>query len=230
MKLLVLLDFDGVLFNSAFEAYKVCESVKNRYPNQYREVSFENFMEFRSFLTDAWQFNRLYSNSLFLSDFSELIGLIPVEGDNVFAERFFYARKEMMHGEDWPKIMSPYSFFFQIKDLLNNNPNLFSIMSTRNIDSIDKTLKFYGVSGIKVYGQEHIRKFGSKISVAKAYNLISAGITTVYVDDMNSHLEPFEDEVDFCIHAGWGYDASNESSFTEGQALKIISTLVALIN
>ncbi len=83
---------------------------------------------------------------------------------------------------------------------------------------------------IQVYGQEHIRKFGSKLAVAKEYNLIGSEIITVYVDDMNSHLEPFEQEVDFCIHAGWGYDSSNESSFTEEQALKVISTLVALIN
>jgi hypothetical protein len=81
-----------------------------------------------------------------------------------------------------------------------------------------------------VYGQEHIRRFGSKLAVAKAHNLIGTEITSVYVDDMNSHLEPFEEEVNFCIHAGWGYDTSNESSFTEGQALKVISTLVALIN
>lgn len=230
MKLIVLLDFDGVLFNSAFEAYKVCEAVRYRYPDQYREISFASFMQFRSFLTDAWQFNRLYSKLLFLNDFSALMGLIPEESDNIFAERFFDARKEMMQEDDWPKIMSPYNFFMQIKDLLNKNSSLFSILSTRNIDSIERTLAFHGIDNIQVYGQEHIRKFGSKLAVAKEYNLIGSEIITVYVDDMNSHLEPFEQEVDFCIHAGWGYDSSNESSFTEEQALKVISTLVALIN
>ena len=61
MQVKFVLDFDGVLFNSAFEAY----SVANRAVagcNEFRQdISYEEFLAFRSVVTDAWQYNRLYS-------------------------------------------------------------------------------------------------------------------------------------------------------------------------
>ena len=64
MELIMMLDFDGVLFNSAYEAYQVCELVSQNDSSLRRGIHFEEFMEFRAQLTDAWQFNRLYDKQL----------------------------------------------------------------------------------------------------------------------------------------------------------------------
>ena len=50
----------------------------------------------------------------------------------------------------------------------------------------------------------------------------------VYVDDMNSHLEPFENEVNLCLHAGWGYDAAGSESYTQNQVINIIVALLSV--
>ena len=60
MELKLVLDFDGVLFNSAFEAYSVCNRTVADSPDYRQEVSFEEFLAFRAVVTDAWQYNRLY--------------------------------------------------------------------------------------------------------------------------------------------------------------------------
>ena len=97
MRLLIVLDFDGVLFNSAYEAYQVCEKVVKDLPKFRRGVHFDEFMEFRSCLTDAWQFNRLYSRERKLKDYTDLAMIEADSDDWGFAEKFFQARKIYGH-------------------------------------------------------------------------------------------------------------------------------------
>lgn len=228
MRLLVALDFDGVLFNSAYEAYCVCEEVAKSSPKFRNRIHFDEFMEFRSHLTDAWQFNRLYSLEKKLNNFSALTEIKPDSEDWDFSEKFFASRASLMSSQDWAKTMPPYPFFYQIKDLLCKHPNLFAILSTRNMSSICKALDFYSVSNIAIYGQESIRQFGSKLNVAKSLGWIADDIYTVYVDDMNAHLEPFQGKVDLCLHAGWGYDVSACDSYTQNQVFNVINGLVVM--
>ena len=228
MRLLILLDFDGVLFNSAYEAYRVCEKAVAGKVAYRHGISFEEFMDFRHYLTDAWQFNRLYSKTLHLRDYPNLPEISPSEQDWEFTKYFFEARKELIADAEWPKLMSPYNFFFEIKHLLIKRPDYFKILSTRNEESITKTLEFNSVHHIEVFGQEHLRKHGSKLDVAEAQGWIRDDFYTVYVDDMVSHLEPFEQQADLCFHAGWGYDTPHYESLTEAQMYKVIKGLVSM--
>jgi hypothetical protein len=126
MRLIVMLDFDGVLFNSAFEAYKVCELAATMQPGYRSSVSFDEFMVFRQYLTDAWQFNRLFDKSLLLDDLSKLNSEKCTDRDQKFADYFFKAREVLMQSKDWANMMSPYPFFFNIKKYLVNAPENFS--------------------------------------------------------------------------------------------------------
>lgn len=222
MKPLLLLDFDGVLFNSAYEAYQVCEHFAHQHTEYRKSIDFEEFMEFRAHLTDAWQFCRLYQKDRQVQDLHTLHTLKPDDQDWAFAKRFFDSRAEMIKDPDWAKLMSPYPFFYQLRPLLKKYPQSFKVLSTRNVASISRTLEFFEADGIEIYGQEHIREHGSKLGVAKHNQWLSNDSFVVYIDDMNSHLEPFENEVDLCIHAGWGYDVSGTNSYTQGQAFQLI--------
>jgi hypothetical protein len=223
MQPLFLLDFDGVLFNSAYEAYQVCEHLASGESRYRQGLSFDEFMIFRAQLTDAWQFCRLYHKERILRDVSKLHEVEPDIHDWRFAEEFFEARAEMMKDLDWPKLMSPYPFFHQLRPLLIKYPETFKILSTRNKLSIQRTLEFFEADAIEIYGQEDIREHGSKLAVAKHKNWLGIGRYVIYIDDMNPHLEPFETQVDLCIHAGWGYDIARVDSYTQGQAFQIIS-------
>jgi hypothetical protein len=228
MKPLILLDFDGVLFNSAFEAYQVCEQM-TKGDSRYRQaVAFDEFMSFRAHLTDAWQFCRLYQKDRILRDVTKLHQLEPDHEDWRFTESFFAARSEMIKDPDWAKLMSPYPFFYQLRPLLMKYPQTFKILSTRNLASIQRTLEFFEADVIEIYGQEKIREYGSKLGVAKHNRWLENGDYVVYIDDMNSHLEPFEAEVDLCIHAGWGYDVAHVDSYTQSQAIQIIDGFLKL--
>ena len=229
MELLFLLDFDGVLFNSTFEAYTVVQrAIEGR--DEYRQdVSYDEFEAFRSVVTDAWHYNRLYSKAKGITVPTMLREIEPDEDDWAFASAFFAAREAIMADPDWPKVMPPYDFFFLVKPLLVAHPNRFAILSTRNVTSIRQTLAFHDADVVRVYGQEDIRRAGSKLGVAQEQNWLERGRwLIVYVDDMNAHLEPFEGMVHLPLHANWGLDQSDVSSLSHHQIFTIISSLLKL--
>jgi hypothetical protein len=229
VKLKIVLDFDGVLFNSAFEAYSVCNHAVAGRDGFRQAVEFQEFLDFRAYVTDAWQYRRLYDNSVYTSAFGELPNVTPDENDWDFATCFFAARKEMMKDPDWPKVMSPYDFFFLLRPLMAERPDYFHVLSTRDINSISRTMSFFGAPDVGVCGQEDIRREGSKIDVARAHGwLDESKHLIVYVDDMNHHLEPFEGKVHLPLHADWGYDACAERSLSQHQVMAIIQSMLKL--
>jgi acetolactate synthase-1/2/3 large subunit len=225
----IVLDFDGVLFNSAYEAFTVCNLATRGNPAYRQGVSFEAFMQCRVHLTDAWQFNRLYSVKRHTGRFATLRQARAGEDDHAFAHSFFAARAAMMLDPDWPKAMAPYDFFFQIRPLLLAHPERFAILSTRNVESIRRTLQFFGVhpDTLAIFGQEHIRKAGSKLAVAQAQGWLEGDQFTVYIDDMTEHLTPFEGKVHLPLHADWGYDRARGDSLSQQQMLGIITSLLS---
>jgi hypothetical protein len=228
MKIKFVLDFDGVLFNSAFEAYSVANRAVADKASFRDDVSYEEFLEFRGVVTDAWQYNRIYSRSQPVPA-ALLHGIEPNDADWAFAHDFFEARKEIMADPEWPKVMPPYDFFFLLKPLLLAHPELFAVLSTRNVASIRETLAFHGADIVPVFGQEDIRRLGSKFAVAQDQHWLDRGkYLIVYIDDMNSHLEPFEGQIHLPLHADWGYDKSTAGSLSANQIHTIITSLISI--
>lgn len=228
MELQFLLDFDGVLFNSAFEAYTVANLATSGRSGFRQDVSYEEFLEYRSVVTDAWHYNRLYSQSHPVPA-ALLHSVEPDDEDWAFSSAFFEARKQVMSDPEWPKVMPPYDFFLLLKPLLLEKPERFAILSTRNTQSIREALAFHDADVIRVFGQEDIRRLGSKLGVAEEQRWLERGKwLVVYIDDMNSHLEPFEGQIHLPLHADWGYDGSTPGSLTSNQMINIVRSLLAL--
>jgi hypothetical protein len=228
MQLQFLLDFDGVLFNSAFEAYSVANRATAGLAGFRQDVGYEEFLAFRSVVTDAWHYNRLYSVNNHCSA-AVLSQIQPEEDDWAFSRAFFEARKEIMADPEWPKVMPPYDFFFLLKPLLLAHPDRFHILSTRNVTSIREAMAFHDADVLRVFGQEDIRRLGSKLAVAQDQKWLEpGGWLVVYVDDMNSHLEPFEGQIHLPLHADWGYDKGTPGSLSANQMFNIINSLLTL--
>lgn len=228
MEIKFVLDFDGVLFNSAFEAYSVANKAVQGNAEFRQDITYEEFLAFRAVVTDAWQYNRLYSREHSLPP-SAIRNFQPEAIDWAFARAFFEARKVIMADPEWPKVMPPYDFFFLLKPWLLKYPDRFAILSTRNIQSIRETMAFHGADVIKVFGQEDIRSLGSKFAVAQDQHWLDDGRWfVVYVDDMNSHLEPFEGQIHLPLHADWGYDNGTPCSLSANQVHTIITSLLTI--
>lgn len=228
MQLQFLLDFDGVLFNSAFEAYTVANRCTEGRAGFRQDITYEEFLEYRAVVTDAWQYFRLYSEKHRVTA-EALPAITPMDDDWAFAAAFFDARKTIMQDAEWPKVMPPYDFFYLLKPLMLRHPERFAILSTRNVQSIREALAFHDADVVPVFGQEDIRRLGSKLAVAQNQAWLERGKwLVVYVDDMNSHLEPFEGQIHLPLHADWGYDKGTPGSLSANQIMNIITSLLAL--
>lgn len=228
MEVKFVLDFDGVLFNSAFEAYTVANHATEGQPECRQDITYEEFLSYRSVVTDAWQYNRLYSRDHALPA-SVIHEFKPDNSDWQFASAFFDARKAIMRDPEWPKVMPPYDFFLLLKPFLHRYPERFVILSTRNVQSIREALAFHGADVIPVFGQEDIRRLGCKLAVAQDQHWLDNGNwLIVYVDDMSSHLEPFYGQIHLPLHADWGYDQATSGSLSVNQVYTIIRSLLAV--
>jgi hypothetical protein len=228
MEIKCVLDFDGVLFNSAFEAYSVANKATEGRAEYRQDITYEEFLSYRAVITDAWQYNRLYSRAYALPA-ATIQGFQPEEVDWAFARDFFDARRTIMQDPAWPKVMPPYDFFFLLKPLLLRYPNRFVVLSTRNTQSIREALAFHGADVLQIFGQEDIRRLGSKLGVVRDQHWIDGGKWfIVYVDDMNSHLEPFDGQIHLPLHANWGYDKNTDCSMSANQIHTIITSLLAI--
>jgi len=227
LKQLIILDFDGVLFDSLFEVYEVCQNVASTSSKFRQDVGFEEFLAFRKHLVDAWQFNRLYSKECLISDFKDLLHSQRNEQDIEFAEKFFLTRKEMMEDSQWAALLSPYLFFNEIKKDLHRFQHVFKILSMRNEYSIRRALDFYSAPKLEIAGQELIEMHGSKLDVATHLGWLSPEVSSIYIDDMPQHIEQLEEKVDLAVHADWGYGDGSKSLNSCSQVFSI--KLVKLI-
>lgn len=224
----VLLDFDGVLFDSAREVYNVCQRVSNQNSSYRDNVDYEQFLRYRAKVTDAWQFYKLYTSDLEINDCEILFDKKPTNDELNYASDFFLARRELMNESGWERSIEPFNFFFEVKKLIEYFPQTFSILSTRNFDSIAKIMEYHGIVGLPIYGQEDVKKYGSKLGVAKFNNIFSPERFVIYIDDMASHLEPFVGYADLLLQANWGYDSIKDESYTQKQIYKILDSAIQI--
>lgn len=224
---IVLLDFDGVLFDTRLEVFALCAEVARRYEGYRDNVESEEFFQFRRYLKDAWQFNLLYSSETKRQDYSFIQTAAPTEADFLFASRFFAVRAEMQDDKSKQKFIRPHKFFYKIIDRLVASPESFRILSTRNEESIIGIFTDYGISDVRVYGQSMIRAHGSKLQVVTETGILTSFSDVVYIDDMQSHLQTFASTHVRCYQADWGYDQPGPLAINYERALNLIGDIVS---
>ena len=217
---LFVLDFDGVLFDSAFEVYQVCSALIKQGLVKRSEVELDEFMLFRKKVRDAWEFSYLFNKTgISIPD-------RPDNEDKEFASLFFKAREKLHCGKEWAFHIKPYPFFHNIKDYLINYPEQFKILSTRNEESIKTILEVNNIMNIEISGQSIVKATGSKIQVAEKRGFLNHSALSIYIDDMTDNVSPFVGKVDFALHAGWGYGDQTLKSVNTDTATKIVNALI----
>jgi len=220
---MVILDFDGVLFHSHLEVYNVCQSLAEKHSDLRQDVTLRQFLDFRTYLTNAWQFRLLYSNERDLKGWDDLSSVVPDQRDWEFSRNFFSERQELMSSNEWLEGFKPFNIFEMVLPLMNDHPNNIVILSTRNAQSIDKVFRHYGLVFKNIYGQEIFEKYGSKFEASKNLSWLNGERRPICVDDILEHLLPFKGYAN-CLHADWGYGRSDEHSLSQDEVFLTIKS------
>jgi len=221
---LICLDFDGVLFDTAKEAYIMArEAYFGDIADQPTLDSYEQFLLLRPFVLSAWQYRLVFElissemdNAVLLQKYREKsIVYKPQTMDRDFEQNFNRVRDGAIKQDKkaWLRLHEPYSFFEKIKSTLIECPQYFQIVSTKGKRFILELLISHNVpwGRDQVWGRDEFEKCGqSKAAILESY---ASAKDILFIDDSEQHLNELNhlDNVE-CILANWGY---TEGTYTE---------------
>lgn len=224
MKKAIFLDFDGVLFNTAQEAYAVgMLAIGNA--EQISEINFngthyQRFMNFRYLVGPAWNYQYIFTllnekdDRQFHSRYLEEIIAAKKSAYTDFEKAFFASRADFKHDNysEWLKLNKPYKFFLLLKQELQKSPSDFNIITTKDKGTVMDIFKANGLNfnPSNIYDKDDFEMYKNKAEIAKHIMETEKISKAIFVDDNVEHLKPFKylRNVE-TFHAGWGY-ISNE--------------------
>jgi hypothetical protein len=215
---MIFLDFDGVLFDTAMEAFIVGHKAYYGIDADHKELknNYRRFLLLRPFVVSAWQYLSVFKLLLEVSNDKLLIAkgkkrltLKPTRKDREFEIKFNYIRTELIKydKDKWIHLHKPYKFFTLIKPMMIQNSQQFQIISTKSSNFILELLLVYGVSFDKahVWGKDEFDKSEQSKAklLSKNTNIVKKSL---FIDDSKKHII----EVNLLknietILANWGY-------------------------
>jgi CMP-N-acetylneuraminic acid synthetase/phosphoglycolate phosphatase-like HAD superfamily hydrolase len=232
---IIFLDFDGVIVDSAKEAYAIAMLTTGRLKTlsdlDLNSDHAVRFLKQRCHIGPAWNYYYLLKSIDENKDllFSEVLpNEAGKEGKN-FQEQFFATRQVIRNHfwDDWLDLNEIYNGSDVFIDLINQNNNIV-IVTTKDAPTVKALLEKYGVSReISIYDAKAYEDFGCKSLFIDDFIKTNYIKSSLFIDDSRSHL-------DKCIwienlktvQAQWGYVLPDDYSDNKEEVLHLISTVL----
>ena len=232
---MVFLDFDGVIFDSAKEAYAIAVVTAGLYPT-IDDVDFESehskrFLSQRYLIGPAW--NYYYLLKAIAADVdSSFASYLPEQPGNEAREfmiSFFATRKIIRNSnwDNWLNLNKLYKGSNGFLELIEEYDNV-SIVTTKDKETVRALLSNYGVTrDVAIYDTVDYEKYGCKSSLI--HELIKEGSInhSVFIDDSEKHLAKcsWVKNLDL-LHARWGYVSPEKYADNKHDILNHITSLL----
>lgn len=221
MKKLLFLDFDGVLFDTAVEAFHVGFKVYFglAYDPVLHSEIFHLFKKNRFLVGPAWHYFYLFKAiEQYLSrginvrnGFLELKLQASKDKYSQFETSFFAYRKTLREKDfgNWIKLNAKYPFFEYFKEFLACNRSVITyILSTKDEETINRILVFNDVDfPIElILGKNTFELHSTKAAIIKMIMNEHQGCSAIFIDDSWEHLQGCKGIRDLeTIQNNWGY-------------------------
>ncbi len=233
MNKVLFLDFDGVLFNTIKEVYLINRFIflGEDFFSTINEENFTFFKKYKYLVYNIWMF--YYFNPLVFSfdkniefNFIEKLKNRNPELEKNFINDFLNARYSLIknHSDFWRNLETPYQFFYEIKNLYQEQKGRIVIVSKKNKTSILERFETYGLdfSIDDVFGYEFLDKYSSKGEFLSEYLELNNIEQAIFVDDNSSNLNSVNNKKIKTILASWGNCHPNSTGLSEVQAINEI--------
>ena len=211
---IIFLDFDGVIVDSAKEAYAMA-MLTNNAAHKLSEIDFESehcrrFLSQRCHIGPAWNYFYLLK-CLEEGKDQQFAEMLPNEaGDDAraFQEKFFATRQVIRNHfwDDWLALNQIYEGSERFIELINNNTNVV-IVTTKDEDTVLALLNRYGVvRDVAVYDSKSYDHFGCKSLFMDDFIKTRSIKRALFIDDSYTHLQKCKwvEGLD-TVQAKWGY-------------------------
>jgi CMP-N-acetylneuraminic acid synthetase/phosphoglycolate phosphatase-like HAD superfamily hydrolase len=216
---IIFLDFDGVIVDSAKEAYAMAMLTTGRIRTLSElDLSSEHasrFLKQRCHIGPAWNYYYLLKS---IDEDKDLVflDLLPNEAGKdakKFQEQFFATRQVIRNHfwDDWLGLNEIYKGSNVFIDLINENSNIV-IVTTKDSPTVKVLLEKYGVEReITIYDAKAYEDFGCKSLFIDDYIKRNYIKTSLFIDDSISHLNKCNWVENLnTIQAKWGYVLSDD--------------------
>lgn len=222
----LILDFDGVLFDSVDECFNSC--VEAGFIG-HNELAKEKFELNRWMVGDPGEYKILCDfigskRSLSCSKLSRETFQREVERLSTLELKdrrdcFFEARaklKKRIGLDAWANLHIPTTFFHQLNAMGLADKCKTFILSTKDEESIRLLLDKYACAQVPIFGSNAVVCAGGKQEFLKSFfKLNDVGQGAVFIDDNQSYFDGLEAVPQLtCILAGWGYNAVADNTST----------------
>jgi hypothetical protein len=213
---MICLDFDGVLFDTANEAFEIGCQTFFEGDYDHSKVNYNRFLLLRPFVDSAWQYRIVFnlliddlSDDFLCSKGSEKLKGTPHKEDIEFAAKFNNIRTDLLSNNlsKWLDLNKPYDFFQILKPLMIKFPDEFRICSTKSSEFIFKILSAHGVNldTRQIWGRDIFEaNNSSKAKIIESNTNEQEDV--LFVDDSPRHIKDVQYLANVnAILAKWGY-------------------------
>jgi CMP-N-acetylneuraminic acid synthetase/phosphoglycolate phosphatase-like HAD superfamily hydrolase len=232
---IIFLDFDGVIVDSAKEAYAMAMLSTGRIKNiADLDINSEHatrFLKQRCHIGPAWNYHYLLKSIDENKDelFSKLLPNEAGKGAKKFQEHFFATRQVIRNHfwDQWLALNELYNGSEAIIDLINQNTNIV-IVTTKDAPSVKALLEKYGTTReVTIYDAKTYEDFGCKSLFIDDYIKANSIKKSLFIDDSNSHLEKCNWVENLkTIQAKWGYLPKDEYNDNKKEVIDQMSLLL----
>lgn len=229
---MIVMDFDGVLFNTVKEAYVISMLATDR-KLDIEEITFDNnhyksFEKLRYSVGPASDYLKVlqYLNDLPINGKFDINSISIGEKELLdFSNKFYEVRNLIIDNQFnyWIKLNSPYEFF----NMINRLKNLKTIILTNKDEkSVLKILTHHKTKfEYLIIDNNFLHKFNNKIEVL---DFLSKDEKLIYIDDNQGYVDASKGLVNVDGHvAGWGYTGKRSAGqTTQKNIYKIVKDIV----
>ena len=235
-KKILFLDFDGVLFDTLREVYLV-----NRFAylnkslfDAVDEENYRLFYKYKFLVYNIWMFyyyNPIIFNKTpednIIKEFNAALCHRNLQKEKEFCDNFLKIRADLVknHYDFWKNLEAPYDFFFEIKQLKEEEKLEMAVVSKKNQASILKRFKSFDFDfdKDKVFAREVLDKYPAKGEFMKEYMLQNGFCGAVFVDDNENNLKTTQKYPEIVnILAKWGNTAPDSVGLNQKEAIEKI--------
>jgi CMP-N-acetylneuraminic acid synthetase/phosphoglycolate phosphatase-like HAD superfamily hydrolase len=231
----IFLDFDGVIVDSAKEAYAMAMlstgRIKTLSELDLNSEHATRFLNQRCHIGPAWNYHYLLKSIDEDKDnlFSELLPNEAGKNAKKFQEHFFATRQVIRNHfwDQWLALNELYKGSDAIIDLINQYTNIV-IVTTKDAPSVKALLEKYGATReVIIYDAKAYEDFGCKSLFIDDYIKSNFIKTSLFIDDSNSHLEKCNWVENLkTVQAKWGYLPKDEYSDNKKEVIDLMSSVL----
>lgn len=226
LKQIIFLDFDGVLFNTAKEAYAVAMISTKRYDKieniDFSSKHYQDFLKYRYLVLPAWNYKYILelldsNNHVNFEDSYNLLCKKTSKSDYIdFENSFFKTRQYLkkLNFKKWLNMNESYPFLDLIKEYLIEKNDKFIIVTIKDKETVQKLLEINGIEFKRenIYDKDDFEKHKNKATIISDFiNKYSIG-SAMFIDDSMEHLSNCRNIKNLKLYqANWGYISKEDS-------------------